>query len=234
MTEAARSCHVRPDAIRRWLQTDAFPNATSVDGEARIPVADLEAAGFRPRLHLYHRVAVARIAFGLLFGIDAYLKWLPGFVNGFLGEIDAASEGQPHWLQPWFHFWHNLFAHAPRFFAYATAVIETLIALALIFGIARQVTYFAAAVWSLLIWAVPEGFGGPYTHGATDIGTGVIYAVVFLALYHLDSLADESPWSLDPWIERRWPWWRSLAEPSMRVKGGGSGTVAADVAPNGS
>jgi hypothetical protein len=47
--------------------------------------------------------------------------------------------------------------------------------------------------------------------------------IVFLALYQLDTLADESPWSLDPAIERRFPWWRALSEPSLRVKGGGTG-----------
>jgi hypothetical protein len=34
-------------------------------------------------------------------------------------------------------------------------------------------------VFSLLIWSVAEGFGGPHTSGATDIGTSVIYVVVF-------------------------------------------------------
>jgi hypothetical protein len=72
-------------------------------------------------------------------------------------------------------------------------------------GLARQFTYFAAAAYSLLIWAIPAGFGGPYKGGATVFGTGIIYVVLFLALYQLDTLADESPWSLDPLIERRFP-----------------------------
>lgn len=226
--QAARACRVRRIAIERWLDTGTFPNAyrDGSDHAWRIPVPDLEDAGLRPRTHLYKRVAVTRIAFGVLFGIDAYLKWRPSFVLGFLGQIDAAAQGQPGWLRPWFSFWHRFVSFGPAFFAYAAAISETVIAVALILGIARQVTYIGAALYSLAIWAVPEGFGGPYTHGVTDIGTGIIYAVVFLALYQLDSLADQSPWSLDPWIERHFPRWRVLSEPSLRVKGGGSGTSA--------
>lgn len=219
--EAANACGVSRQAIERWLRANTFQNAYrgEAGGAWRIPVADLEDAGLRPRRHLCKRVAMARIAFGVIFGIDAYLKWLPGFANGFLAQIRGAAQGQPAWLASWFGFWERFFSIAPRIFADATAVTETLIAL--VFGVARQVTYFAAALFSVAIWAIPEGFGGPYTHGATDIGTGIVYAVVFLALYQLDTLADESPWSLDPWMERHLPWWRFLSEPSFRVRGGG-------------
>lgn len=109
-------------------------------------------------------------------------------------------------------------------FAYLSAAVESLIAVALLFGLVRQVTYFAAAAYTFILWAIPEGFGGPYKGGATDIGTGIIYLILFLALYQVDTLADESPWSLDPVIERRFPRWRILSEPSLRVKGGGAGT----------
>ena len=57
-----------------------------------------------------------------------------------------------------------------------------LIAVALIMGFARKLTYLSAIAFSLLIWATAEGFGGPYTAGASDIGTAIIYAVVFAGL----------------------------------------------------
>ena len=38
------------------------------------------------------------------------------------------------------------------------------------------------AGYMFLVWAVGEGFGGPYTSGFTDIGTGIIYTVVFVTL----------------------------------------------------
>lgn len=39
---------------------------------------------------------------------------------------------------------------------------------------------------SLGIWAVAEGFGGPYNSGSTDIGAAVMYAVVALGLLALN------------------------------------------------
>lgn len=143
VTQAARACRINPTAIQRWIEAGSFPHAARDPGAGwTVPVADLEAAGLRPRVHLYKRVAAIRIVFGVIFAIDAFLKWRP-------------CKG-----------------------------------------------------------------------GATDIGTGIIYVIVFLALYQLDTLADESPWSFDPIIERRFPRWRIMSEPSLRVKGGGSGAPA--------
>jgi hypothetical protein len=38
---------------------------------------DLGAAGLRPRLHPYKRVAAIRILLGAVFAVDAFLKWRP-------------------------------------------------------------------------------------------------------------------------------------------------------------
>lgn len=225
VSQAARACRVSPAAIQRQIEAGSFPSAVSGRNGAgwTVPIADLEAAGLRPRLHLHKRVAAIRIIFGVVFAIDAFLKWRPGFASSFLSQVTAAAQGQPGWLLPWFHFWARVIGFAPSPFAYLSAAVESMIALALLFGLARQVTYFAAAAYTFFLWAIPEGFGGPYKGGATDIGTGIIYVILFVALYQLDTLADESPWSLDPVIERRFPPWRALSEPSLRVKGGGSG-----------
>jgi nitrite reductase (NO-forming) len=81
-----------------------------------------------------------------------------------------------------------------------------------LFGFARKLTYIAAATFSVLIWATVEGFGGPYTSGASDIGTAVIYAVVFLGLLALNYYAGPSRLSVDYYIERRVSWWWKVAE----------------------
>src|ERR1700756_308910 len=111
--------------------------------------------------YLSKHVATLRIIFGLMWAINAAFKWQSAFKNSFLDQITAAAEGQPSWLHGWFHFWIQLLAHNPQLFAAIVTVVETLIALALIFGVARRATYLAAAAFSLLIWAIPEGFGGP-------------------------------------------------------------------------
>ena len=171
------------------------------------------------KINLGRRVAILRIAFGILWAIDASFKWRPAFANGgFKDEVSGAAQGQPGWLHPWFHFWIRLLASHARLFAYATALLESLIAAGLIVGFARRPGYIVAVLFSLGIWAIPEGFGGPYTAGATDIGTGIIYAVVFAALYGLETAVSPSAWTIDGWLERRFPWWESFAEPGGRMK----------------
>jgi len=144
--------------------------------------------------------------------IDATLKWLPGFRAGYMSTIMGAARGQPGWLQPWFNFWIRFQHPDAMFLAYLVAAVETLIALALIVGFARKLTYLSAIVFSLLIWATAEGFGGPYTSGASDIGTAVIYAVVFAGLLMLSYYAGPARFSADYYLEQKISWWWRVAE----------------------
>jgi uncharacterized membrane protein YphA (DoxX/SURF4 family) len=153
-----------------------------------------------------------RIGFGVIWLIDALLKWLPGFKDSYMSTIMGTKAGQPGWLQPWFQFWISLQHPAVTFFWALVATAETLIALALIFGFARKLTYCAAIVLSLLIWSTAEGFGGPYTSGASDIGTAVIYAVVFAGLLALSYYAGPARYSVDFYLEKKISWWWRIAE----------------------
>jgi len=153
-----------------------------------------------------------RITFGVIWLIDATLKWLPGFRAGYMSTIMGEAQSQPGWLQPWFHFWIRLQHPEAVFLAYLVAVVETLIALALIAGFARKLTYMSAIVFSLLIWATAEGFGGPYTSGASDIGTAIIYAVVFAGLLALSYYAGPARYSADYYLEKKIGWWWRVAE----------------------
>jgi nitrite reductase (NO-forming) len=153
-----------------------------------------------------------RIGFGIIWLIDATLKWLPGFKDSYMDTIMGIRDGQPGWLRWWFDFWINLQHPAITFFWAMVAAAETLIALALIFGIARKVTYLAAIVFSVLIWSTAEGFGGPYTSGAADIGTAIIYAVVFAGLLALSYYAGPARYSADYYIEQKISWWWRVAE----------------------
>lgn len=159
-----------------------------------------------------HRVALFRILFGAIWAVDAWFKWQPGFITNVRADVMAAGHDQPEWLHWWFHLWHRIVAASPNTFGYTTAALETIIAAGLILGLARSSIYILGGTVSVGIWAVAEGFGGPYGSGSTDIGTAVMYTVVFLALYGLDTLAPRA-WTLDEWIEQRVSWWRVLAEP---------------------
>jgi uncharacterized membrane protein YphA (DoxX/SURF4 family) len=154
---------------------------------------------------------VLRIAFGLIWLADAGVKMNHVFVRDFLSE---GAAGQPGWLHWWFDFWTDFIKTSPHTFAYITIVLETLFGLALVFGFARRATYLLGFIFSIAIWAIPEGFGGPYSMSSTDISQGIVYALVFAALYGLDSASKLRPaWTVDNSIERRFSWWRPIAEP---------------------
>lgn len=156
---------------------------------------------------------VMRLVFGAIYAIDAVLKWLPGFRHTFVSQLRTVAQGQPGFLHGWFHFWIQLEAGAPTLWWVLIALTETVIALVLLLGVARRVGYPFAALYMLIVWGVGEGFGGPYMSGATDIGTGIIYSVVFLTLLAYAPPARKEPLSLDAVLVRRVAFWRHLAEP---------------------
>ena len=159
---------------------------------------------------------ILRVSFGVIWLIDAVMKWLPGFRRDYMDTIMGQADGQPGWLGPWFRFWIDLQHPHPAVYAYLVAVIETLIAIALILGFARKLTYCAAIVFSLLIWGTAEGFGGPYTSGASDIGTAIIYVIVFAALLLFSYYQGPSRLSADYYLEKRIGWWHRVAEVEPR------------------
>lgn len=154
----------------------------------------------------------ARVAFGIIWAIDAQFKWQPAFRAEYLGILQDAAQDQPKWLVPWFSFWINFVSLGPAVFATLTAILETFVAVALLIGFARKLTYIVAAVFSFLIWSTAEGFGGPYTAGATDVDCAIIYVITFLVLLALNYQAGPSRFSVDRLIEERLPWWSRIAE----------------------
>ena len=63
------------------------------------------------------------------------------------------------------------------------AIAETLVALGLIFGVFSNLTNIGGALLTLVIGSTAEGFGGPYVPGSADIGSAIIYTLVFAALF---------------------------------------------------
>ncbi len=163
-------------------------------------------------LWTYTLSGAIRAAFGLVWAIDAYFKWQPDFFNNYSSYITGIVSGQPAWLLPWFNFWSNLILLNPGVFAWLTRIIETAIAVGLLLGLARKWVYLLGGIFALLIWAIPEGFGGPYTPGATDVGAGLIYVFVFIALILINYVNGRAPYSVDFYIEKKFPAWRHVAE----------------------
>ena len=163
-------------------------------------------------LPMVSTAAGMRIAFGIVLAIDAVLKWLPGFRSTYVSQLKQAAQGQPAFLHGWFHFWISLSEKVPNLFVDLAAVTETALAAVLLLGIARRVGYLGGAAYMLMVWAVGEGFGGPFRSGATDIGTGIGYTLVFLTLYFHAAPARDDRLSLDRRLVGRFRWWRLLAE----------------------
>jgi uncharacterized membrane protein YphA (DoxX/SURF4 family) len=151
-----------------------------------------------------------RIILGIVWLIDGSLKFSSGFVDSFPALIK--SQGQPSWLQPWFNFWSSVTSANAAPFVYGIGTMEVALGVVLVLGFMRKIAYLSGMVLSLLIWAIPEGFGGPYGPGSTDIGTGVIYSFLFLSLIIINTISGPSKYSLDFLLERKYPSWKRVAE----------------------
>ena len=128
-------------------------------------------------------IGLLRILFGIIWGIDAWFKWQPDFINNFSTYLSGAQDGQPLLVHHWIGFWINTVGIDPTLFAYGTAVAETAIAIALILGAFTNLTTVVGVLLAVVIWSTAEGFGGPYGAGSTDIGGAIIYPLVFVGLF---------------------------------------------------
>ena len=159
-----------------------------------------------------------RVGFGVAWAINATLKWLPGYRDSYLSALRGVAQGQPGFLHGWFHFWITLQSGSPSLWADLTGLAETSLALVLLLGVARRPGYLFGAGYMLLVWAVGEGFGGPYTAGATDVGTGIIYTILFLVLFVCAPTADQERFSLDRVLVARYPHWGLIADLGRRTE----------------
>ena len=153
-----------------------------------------------------------RVAFGVIWAVSAALTWTADFASHYVGYLHNAATGQPAWSAWWFQMWIGLVTPHAVFFVWATRIVETALALALLLGFARKSAYIAGILFSLLVWSTAEGFSGPYSVGANNIGAAISYVLVFAALIVIDLRSGPGPYSLDYLIERRWPGWRRFAE----------------------
>jgi thiosulfate dehydrogenase (quinone) large subunit len=152
------------------------------------------------------------IVFGLVWLVDAAFKFQPYFIENATSMISDVAVGQPAFLQPWFQFWIAASSFNPSAFAYMIAFVELALGIGLVFGIMRKVAFFGGAVYSIILWSVAEGFGGPITAATTDVGAGIIYAMVFFALIMLNSVYRNNAYTIDSLIEKRIKRWKALAE----------------------
>jgi nitrite reductase (NO-forming) len=180
-----------------------------------------------PRMKTYFRLVL-----GVVWLFDGVFKFTSGYTNDFLSDVQNSQSTAPGWLSGWYSFWATQATQHGTAIVYTVGALEVLLGLALVLGFMRKIAYLGGVVLSLLIWAIPEGFGGPYGagSGATDLGTGIIYAIAFFGLIVINSTYGPSRWSVDNLIERHFPRWASVAEfggmrslPGSRTTAAGTG-----------
>jgi thiosulfate dehydrogenase [quinone] large subunit len=166
-----------------------------------------------PKNWQWKRIGILRIIFGLIWAVDAWLKWQPAFQNTFVQQVSAAKDGQPGLIQQWISFWTALISTNPLLFARIEATTETALAIFLVFGLLSNLTCVIGILLSLGIWSIPEGFGGPYVpEQSTDVGTALPYAILFAIL--LTTSAGRY-YGLDSWLTSRLGRWGFLAAGSL-------------------
>ncbi len=144
-----------------------------------------------------HFAAVIRIAFGLVWAVDATFKWRPGFVHGQVLARQFAKHDQVTTpvIHQWIQLWSHLAAASPPGFAIGTAVVETLIALGLLTGTFSNAVFVGSAIYSFGVWSAAEAFGLPWNRpGITDVGPSAAYVIASLALL---CCAAGTTWSVD-------------------------------------
>ena len=151
--------------------------------------------------------AILRIMFGAVWLIDASFKWNPAFLNNFTDYITEGAQNQPALVQAWINLWVKGVGVDPHFFAIIVAIAETAIAIGLLFGLFTEIAIAGGIAMMLVIWSTAEGFGGPYMAGSTDVGAGIIYVLLFIALW-LGRCWRQ--YSLDPYLKPKLPflYWR--------------------------
>ena len=165
-----------------------------------------------PFVRMVPLTSAIRAAFGIIWAVNAFLAWRPAFGAHYTGYLQNASQGQPAWLAPWFAFWLAVVMPNAPVFVSLTRLIELLIALGLLLGLLRKWTYVVGGAFSLLVWSTAEGLGGPYFAGTSNLGPSLVYVLVFVALIVFDRLEGRTPYSIDFYLEERWPRWARLAE----------------------
>ena len=140
---------------------------------------------------------VLRIVFGVVWAIDAALKWRPDFLHGrvFAHQFGIHDQITTPVIRQWIDLWQYIAAVAPTGMGVGTAIVETLIAVSLLTGTLLNVVYVGSAVYSFGIWSAAEAFGLPWSAaGATDIGPSIGYIIAALALL---AAPGNAMWSAD-------------------------------------
>ncbi len=135
----------------------------------------------RSRLTAETAVGLARLLFGAICLVNVLLHLDPAYRAQFLSSLAADwAPGQPAWLAAWGHAMAaGVQALGVGVVVTAMVVIESVLALSLLTGAWLHRLAWVGIVYNLWLWSTVGGLGGPYTPGATDPGTAIVYVLAF-------------------------------------------------------
>ena len=143
----------------------------------------------------------ARIALGVFFAINLGLHFNPQYAATFAVSAThaALAAGQPQWLGVW----TAAVLHAMQAVGLDRAMallfgVEALLTVSLLTGWGFPALGWLGLGYELFLWSTIGGLGGPYTRGATDPGTAIVYALGFGLLLLLRA------WQGAAWSSAAW------------------------------
>jgi hypothetical protein len=133
-------------------------------------------------LHLTRQPFVLlRILFGIIWLLNAALQANPLYIHDHLFQsFHVGIEGQPQRMAQYTRSIVGLTeVVGSTTVALGTIGIDAMLAFSLLTGIWLRVVAWIGLAYSLFMWSTVGGMGGPYTRGATDPGTAIVYALAF-------------------------------------------------------
>lgn len=123
-----------------------------------------------------------RVLFGSVWILNTWFQANSAYINDlFLKSFDAGIKGQPEWLANYTRsVMGAIQAVGAARVALATVVVDGLLAVSLLTGIGLRFFASVGIAYNLFMWSTVGGMGGPYTRGATDPGTAIVYALAFV------------------------------------------------------
>ncbi|MHB1240610.1 MAG: hypothetical protein ACYC18_08910 [Gammaproteobacteria bacterium] len=139
------------------------------------------AAGAGPDLGRRRALRLLNAGFGLIWVFNVVYQLRPVYLNDLFLRALAARPGQAAWYAAYTHrvmVWVQALG-ASRV-AMASAAIGALLGLSLLTGRWLRASAWLGVVYTFFLWTTVGHLGGPYTRGATDPGTLIVYSLVFL------------------------------------------------------
>lgn len=132
-----------------------------------------------------------RIVFGCIWVFNVVYQLHPAYIEHLFLKSIAAHHDQSAWYVNYTHWAMGLIAAigAPGV-ALFTVAVGALLAVSLLSGLWLRPVAWIGAVFTFVMWTLNGHLGGPYTAGATDPGTLIVYSLTFIALLLAEPAAD--------------------------------------------